>query len=295
MANFDKSGDAVLGDCDVQSLTTTMDKNNITEAEFDVLWEANKRRFYVHQAWPALFGPDPLDSTASITNETEAKTKLWNYLEDFRTGHLKDFADCYFLKVHEGSDIRTLITFISCKFKDSTPITSTFDSSYLMEDNVDLKKIWEANGNTGDFRDDCLLTDISLSLPLADGTKPNAWYYSWYVQNTTFDVIHRCIGADGYKKVLNSFSGSVQKNWLKAVFEVMKQYGDEGTIPRGVHTGQTVEASPLFGYVDDNTTSAYTMGLQHSSPNYADLDASLKPCGWPITTVKIGGKYPPYD
>ena len=125
-------------DCDVQSLTTTIDKNNITEAEFDILWEANKRRFYVHQAWPALFGQDTDAGTDTITNEAEGKAKLWKYLEDFRTGHLKDIVDCYYLKVHEGSDIRTLITLIACKFKGDA--TSEFDDVYLMENNVDLKK-----------------------------------------------------------------------------------------------------------------------------------------------------------
>jgi hypothetical protein len=76
---------------------------------------------------------------------------------------------------------------------------------------------------------------------------------------------------------------------------MMKQYGDEGTIPRGSMAGQTVEAAPVFGYVDDNTTPAFTTGIRQNDPHYAALPDDIKPCGWPISSIKLGGKYPPYD
>ena len=55
--NFDNSGAATLGNCDVSMLTTVCNKDMVTDAEFDALWEGNKRRFYVHQAWLYLLIP----------------------------------------------------------------------------------------------------------------------------------------------------------------------------------------------------------------------------------------------
>ncbi len=296
MANFDKSGDAELGNCDVSTLTSEMDKTTmISDAEYDALWEANKNRFYKHQAWPNLFG-DAEKNPYVCTDEADAKVKLKQYLTDFRTGYLKDLVDCYFLRVYEGSDIRALLLLIACKFKEDTnPKTYEDSDAYLIREDADLKKLWEANGQSGDYRNDCIITDLSLNLPLSDGTTSSSWYYSWYVQNTTFEKIHRTIGLDGYKKILNQFSGTIQKNWIKSVFDMMKQYGDEGTIPRGSMAGQTVEAAPVFGYVDDNTTPAFTTVIRQNDPHYAALPDDIKPCGWPISSIKLGGKYPPYD
>ena len=58
-------------------------------------------------------------------------------------------------------------------------------------------------------------------------------------------------------------------------------------IPRGRHAGQTTEATPVFNYVDDNTTVGYSLGLQHQHPNYADLPAEIKPCGWHLQQQKL--------
>ena len=41
--NFDNSGAATLGNCDVSMLTTVCNKDMVTDAEFDALWEGNKK------------------------------------------------------------------------------------------------------------------------------------------------------------------------------------------------------------------------------------------------------------
>ena len=86
--NFDNSGAATLGNCDVSMLTTVCNKDMVTDAEFDALWEENKRRFYVHQAWPNLFvekNPDGTVPRYTCTDEADAKVKLKLYLDDFLT------------------------------------------------------------------------------------------------------------------------------------------------------------------------------------------------------------------
>ena len=75
--NFDNSGAATLGNCDVSMLTTVCNKDMVTDAEFDALWEGNKRRFYVHQAWPLLV--DSVNETAQmvvINVQTKQTQKL---------------------------------------------------------------------------------------------------------------------------------------------------------------------------------------------------------------------------
>ena len=51
----------------------------------------------------------------------------------------------------------------------------------------------------------------------------------------------------------------------------------------------------IYDYVDDNETQMYALGITQESPLYAELDSSVKPSCWPFTTVKVGGKYPPYS
>ena len=290
--NFDNTGEATLGNTDVSALVTYCDKTTmVTDAEYDVLWEANKRRFYVHQAWPNLFvekNPDGTVPRYTCTDEADAKVKLKLYLDDFLTGPTKDVVDTYYVRVYEGSDIRALYLLVSIKLKNG--------DGYIVEKDSDIQKIWEANGQTGDYRDNTVVTDLSLSLLLSTGVKSSAWYYSWMTQNSHFEAIHTALKADGYEKVLNQLTGQVQKKWAVDVFNMMKDMlEDGGSIARGKYAGQNTEATPVFNYVDDNTTSAYSFALQHQHPNYADLPAEIKPCGWPFTTVKIDGKYPPFD
>lgn len=299
--NFDNSGAATLGNCDVSMLTTTCNKSMITDAEFDALWEGNKKRFYVHQAWPILFDSVDKDGNAGVykcTDEADAKVKLKQYLIDCQTGYVSDVFDSYLVKVHEGSNIVCLYQLLSIKTKnpenfDNDDTAQGLNDGYGIAKDPDLQKVWEANGQTGDYRDKTCVTECTLSLPLSNGVSSREWFYSWMVQNSHFEAIHTALKADGYEHVLNSVSGSVQKQWALDVFEMMKGIVDD--IPRGKHAGQSTEATPVFGYVNDNRTPAYTLGLQQQHPNYADLPAEIKPCGWPFTTTKIGGKYPPFD
>lgn len=299
--NFDNSGAATLGNCDVSMLTTVCNKDMITDAEFDALWEGNKKRFYVHQAWPILFDSVDKDGNAGVykcTDEADAKVKLKQYLIDCQTGYVSDVFDSYLVKVHEGSNIVCLYQLLSIKTKnpenfDNDDTAQGLNDGYGIAKDPDLQKVWEANGQTGDYRDKTCVTECTLSLPLSNGVSSREWFYSWMVQNSHFEAIHTALKADGYEHVLNSVSGSVQKQWALDVFEMMKGIVDD--IPRGKHAGQSTEATPVFGYVNDNRTPAYTLGLQQQHPNYADLPAEIKPCGWPFTTTKIGGKYPPFD
>ncbi len=292
--NFDNSGAATLGNCDVSMLTTTCNKDMPTDAEFDALWEGNKKRFYQHQAWPLLFDSvmaDGSDGTYKCTDEADAKVKLKQYLTDCQTGYVSEILDSYLVKVHEGSNIVCLYQLLSLKFKGTN--SESDHGQYGIAKDPDLQRVWEANGQTGDYRDKTCVTECTLSLPLSNGVSSREWFYSWMVQNSHFEAIHTALKADGYEHVLNSVSGTVQKQWALDVFEMMKGIVDD--IPRGRHAGQSTEATPVFGYVNDNRTPAYTLGLQHQHPNYADLPAEIKPCGWPFTTTKINGEYPPFD
>ena len=76
------------------------------------------------------------------------------------------------------------------------------------------------------------------------------------------------------------------------VFNMMKGIVDD--IPRGRHAGQTTEATPVFNYVDDNTTVGYSLGLQHQHPNYVTYLQKLNPAVG-IYNNKINGEYPPFD
>lgn len=293
--NFDNSGAATLGNCDVSMLTTTCNKDMITDAEFDALWEGNKRRFYVHQAWPLFVTSENEDGSAGryrCTDEADAKAKLKLYLDDCQTGQLSSILDSYLVKVHEGSNIVCLYQLLSIKFNTGTASSPT-NGQYGIAKDPDLQRVWEANGQTGDYRDKTCVTECTMTLPLSNGVSSKEWWYSWMVQNSHFEAIHTALKADGYEHVLNSINGRVQKQWAVDVFEMMKGIGDD--IPRGRYAGQTTEATPVFNYVDDNATVAYSLGLQHSHPNYADLPAEIKPCGWPFTTTKINGEYPPFD
>jgi len=293
--NFDNSGAATLGNCDVSMLTTVCNKNMVTDAEFDALWEGNKRRFYVHQAWPLLVtseNEDGSDGRYKCTDEADAKAKLKLYLDDCQTGQVSSIVDSYLVKVYEGSNIVCLYQLLSIKFNTDTASSPTNDQ-YGIAIDPDLQRVWEANGQTGDYRDKTVVTECSMTLPLSNGVSSKEWFYSWMTQNSHFEAIHTALKADGYEHVLNSVTGRTQKQWAVDVFNMMKGIVDD--IPRGKHAGQTTEATPVFNYVDDNTTVAYSLGLQHQHPNYADLPAEIKPCGWPFTTTKINGEYPPFD
>ena len=294
--NFDNSGAATLGNCDVSMLTTVCNKDMITDAEFDALWEGNKKRFYVHQAWPILFDSVDKDGNAGVykcTDEADAKVKLKQYLNDCQTGYVSEGIDSYLVKVYEGSDICCLYQLLAIKFKNSENFEND-DNGYGIAKDPDLQKVWEANGQTGDYRDKTVVTECTMTLPLKNGVSSREWFYSWMVQNSHFEAIHTALKADGYEHVLNSLSGSVQKQYALDIFNLMKDHIVDN-IPRGVHAGQSTEATPVFGYVNDNRTPAYSLGLQHQHPNYADLPDNIKPCGWPFTTTKIGGQYPPFD
>lgn len=293
--NFDNSGAATLGNCDVSMLTTVCNKDMVTDAEFDALWEGNKRRFYVHQAWPLLFDSvdkDGNDGMYKCTDEADAKVKLKQYLNDCQTGFVSELIDSYIVKVYEGSNIRCLYQLLAIKFK--TDKGTSDHGQYGIAKDSDLQKVWEANSQTGDYRDKTVVTECTLSLPLSNGVGTREWFYSWMVQSSHFVAIHTALKADGYEYVLNSLSGSVQKAYAVAVFNMMKNDISDN-IPRGTYAGQTVEATPVFGYVDDNRTPAYSLGLQQQHIIYADLPDNIKPCGWPFTTTKIGGQYPPFD
>ena len=298
MANFDKTGEASLGDCDVSGLSTTMGKDFVTDAEWDVLWEANSKRMFTHQAWPT-FNPavsghnpdDPKEVNFFADNIDDAKTKLKAYYLDMKEGMLSQIVDTWFIKIYEGSDIRGMVSVMSAKFKDDAPT----GAGYSVDLDSELQQLWTAQGQTGDYRDTMVVQNTIMGLPLADGTKTAFWYYSWYVQVATNNIMYAAIKPEGYDKMVQMMTGKVQKQFLYSVFEAMKQYGDLGTIPRGKYAGQTVEASPVWNYVDDNVTAAFTLGVRQDYPGYVDCDDSLKPFGWPFTTVKIGGNYPPYS
>lgn len=297
MANFAKDGPATLGDCDVSGLSTTMGKDFVTDAEWDLLWEANKKRMFTHQAWPT-FNPsvsqhnpdDPNEVHYFADNIDDAKTKLQAYYLGMKDGPLSNFIDTWFIKVYEGSEIRGMVSVMSAKFKDSSPV-----SGYSIELEPNLEQLWTAQGQTGDYRDKMVVLNTIMGLPLTDGTKTAFWYYSWYVQVATNNLLHRTIKAEGYDKMVNTMTGSVQKKFLHDIFEMMKNYGDTGSVPRGKYAGQVIEATPLWNYVDDNVTPAFTLGVRQDYVGYEDCDDDIKPFGWPFSTVKIGGQYPPYS
>ena len=59
-------------------LTTTVSNDMVTDAEFDVLWEGNKTRFFTHGAWPG-FSRDPNENFYA-DNIEDAKVKFKEYL-----------------------------------------------------------------------------------------------------------------------------------------------------------------------------------------------------------------------
>ena len=77
--NFDNSGAIfTLGNCDVSIATTTCNKDMVTDAEFNALWEGNKRRFYVHQAWPLLVTSENEDDQMVVINAQTKQTQKLN-------------------------------------------------------------------------------------------------------------------------------------------------------------------------------------------------------------------------
>ena len=173
-------------------LTTTCNKDMVTDAEFNALWEGNKRRFYVHQAWLYLLLPKmktKSDGRYKCTDEADAKVKLKLYLDDCQTGDVSSILDSYLVKVYEGSNIVCLYQLLSIKFNTGSASSET-NGQYGIAKDTDLQRVWEANGQTGDYRDKTCVTECTMTLPLSNGVSSREWFYSWMTQNSHFEAIH---------------------------------------------------------------------------------------------------------
>ena len=267
-------------------LTTTVSTTTmLTDAEFDLLWEGNKRRLFTNGAWPGF--QRSADEMFYADNIDDAKIKYKEYLNSFLNGVVSTaYKQTWLAKVHEGSNIVGAWLYKTTAFSDDT---------FAWPIPADLQQLWEDQGLSGDMRLKCVDNSDALTLPLSDSTPSNLWYLNWYTNVETFTALHTAFKAEGYTKVTNLMTGTVQKTKAQEWFNTMKAWESGGIPGNGPTAGRNTLANPVWNYVDDNTTCAFSLGLCQVQNAYADLDSSLKPCGWPLTTVKIGGEYPPYS
>ncbi len=265
------------------ALTTTIDSTNITEAEFDTLWEGNKTRMFTHQSWPPFHEAEKA-GTGYADNEADAKVSMWNFLELFFNN--SENANVAFLeKIKEDGVIRGILMWHSLK---------SFDGSYSFPDDVDMKKLWEAHGQSGDWRDDTLQLSATMCNDLADGTASGAWLQQYMYDNQ--HALAAAFKASGKTQWINVATGKVQKAFVMKGMEQSIAWETDGLAGTSTSPGLVRERLAVFGgYVDDNATPIWTLGMKQNDHFYSTLAAEHKPCGWPFTTQKVGGKYPPYD
>ena len=272
-------------------LTTTVSSDMVTDAEFDVLWEGNKTRFFTHGAWPG-FSRDPNDRFYA-DNIDDAKVKFKEYLTSFLGGVVKTaYKKTWVAKVYEVSTGNIVGLWL---YKTTMMSNDTFAWPIP----TDLQKLWDDQGLTGDLRVGCVDNSDCLTLPLSDGTSTFNWFLSWYTHPETFTALHTAFKADGYTKVVQRPTGKTQKDAIAQFAEIMKLWDKDFTagsagFPAGPNVGESAEAAPIWDYVSDNITPAMSLGLCQFHNAYKGVPDAIKPCGWPLTTMKIGGNYPPY-
>ena len=132
---------------------------------------------------------DDSDGRYKCTDEADAKVKLKLYLNDCQTGDVSSILDSYLVKVYEGSNIVGLYQLLSIKFNTDTASSPT-NGQYGIAKDTDLQRVWEANGQTGDYRDKTCVTECTMTLPLSNGVSSREWFYSWMTQNSHFEAIH---------------------------------------------------------------------------------------------------------
>lgn len=277
----------LIGSVDVSGLTTKVEKTVLTDSEFDILWEENKKRVFTHKAWPTL-----LDSNSSkpmyADNIDDAKTKAKEQ-HDYLLNLAFDgtMFDSWLVKIYDGSTIIGSRLMMGAKNKLG---------SYLVESNAELAQLWTQEGNSGDYRDSALLSDISMFNPMVNGTPSggsDGWYMAYIHSTGFYNALLAETKSTGFTCILSPVTGKQQKSYCKNI--IHKWAIDNSPLSSGTFAGKNFEAMPLFNYVDDNETIMYALGITRESPLYAELDSSVKPSCWPFTTVKVGGKYPPYS
>ena len=279
----------LIGTVDVSGLTTKVEQTVLTDSEFDILWEVNKKRVFTHKAWPTL-----LDSNSSksegyyVDNIEDAKTSAKSQHD-----HILNIAfdgslyDSWLVKIYDGSTIIGSRLMMGAKSKLN---------DYLVESNAELAQLWTQEGNSGDYSDGAILSDISMFNPMVNGTPSggaDGWYMA-YIHSTGFynAVLAETVPA-GFKYILSPVTGKQQKYYANTI--IHNWAIDNSPLSSGTFAGKNFEAMPCFNYVDDNETQMFALGITQESPLYAELDSSVKPSCWPFTTVKVGGKYPPYS
>ena len=183
-------------------------KNNLEFCKLDLLkdegWdEAVAGCTYVLHVASPLTDKAPDDENEIhyfADNIDDAKTKLRAYYQSLIDGPISTLVDAWFIKIYEGSDIRGMVSVISAKFKDG--VTDGMGQGYSCELDSELQQLWTDQGQTGDYRDKMVIQNTIMGLPLADGTKTAFWYYSWYVQVATNDIMYAAIKPDGYDKMI---------------------------------------------------------------------------------------------
>ena len=87
-------------------LTTTVSTSTmLTDAEFDLLWEGNKKRLFTNGAWPG-FQETRSGEMFYADNIDDAKIKYKEYLNSFLNGLVGTlYKQTWLAKVHEGSNI----------------------------------------------------------------------------------------------------------------------------------------------------------------------------------------------
>ena len=90
---------------------------------------------------------------------------------------MSSIVDSYLVKVYEGSNIVGLYQLLSIKFNTDTASSPT-QGQYGIAKDPDLQRVWEANGQTGDYRDKTVVTECSMTLPLSNGVSSRAVSYT---------------------------------------------------------------------------------------------------------------------
>jgi hypothetical protein len=283
-----------FGNCDLSTITTTVDKVMLTDAELDILWsETNQKRLFTHQAHSPFNSEGTVDaSNPHYTDDiSEAKLKVKTYISDFLSGVIQQTFGCdaYIVRTFDGSTI--------IGFQLMHSIKGESDTYVMTADSIpDLNTLWAQEVGSGDWRDECVAMDTVMYNPMLDGTSSSIWASSLHISDAFLIAIHTAIKADGYKNVLHCATGLKQKQYFNAIRDMMKNWEENGGFPAGhPSAGVVMNATPVFNYVEDNTTPAYQLGCSQFGPAYINrFPNNIKPCAWPFTTTKVGGIYPPY-
>lgn len=287
-----------FGNVDLSTVSTTVDKVMLTDSQFDALWEVNKDRMFTHKAFSVFNDQGTKDENNPYyaTDIDNGKIKCKQYLSDWIEGTLSTMADTFFCKVWDGETLIGLQLMHGSKWKDGVNIDNNPTGQYIIESVPDIATLWAQEVGSGDYRDNMLCMDVVYYTPMVDGTPSSVWSMSHQMSSQHLIAMHTEAKNLGYTHVIHVATGQKQKAYFKLIFDTMKTWEEGSGFPNGPHQGVKIEGTPVWNYVDDNTTPAYQFSVAQYGPAYTnDFPAEIKPCGWPITTNKVGGEYPPYS